>query len=69
MQRVREDAFFQTGQRNIRVLRRESPLPKLFLHPKDAAREGISDGDWAALETEFGHVTAEHFSATFLENR
>jgi len=56
---VREDAFFQTGQRNIRVLRRKSPLPHLFLHPEDATREGLSDGDWARLETEFGHVTAQ----------
>jgi len=56
---VREDAFFQTGQRNIRVLRRKSPRPKLFLHPKDAARESISDGDWARLETELGHATAQ----------
>ena len=55
---VREDAFFQTGQRGVEVLRRKSPLPKLFLHPTDAQAEGLSDGDWVRLETENGHVTA-----------
>ena len=56
---VREDAFFQTGQRNIEVLRKRSPLPRLFLHPEDAAREEIQDGDWARLETRYGQVTAQ----------
>jgi len=56
---VREDAFFQTGQRNIPVLRKKSPLPQLFLHPDDAAREGIGDGEWACLETAHGQVTAQ----------
>ena len=35
---VREDAFFQTGQRNIKVLRERMPTPKLFLHPSDGKR-------------------------------
>ena len=55
---VREDPFFQTGQRNIPSLRRKTPLPQLFLHPEDAKREGLEDGSWARLETEHGHVTA-----------
>ena len=55
---VREDSFFQTGQRNIPTLRKKMPLPRLFLHPDDAAREGIEDGDWARLETEHGQVIA-----------
>ena len=55
---VREDSFFQTGQRNIPSLRRKSPLPRLFLHPKDAEQEGLEDGSWARLETAWGHVTA-----------
>ncbi len=56
---VREDSFFQTGQRNIAVLRQRTPSPKLFLHPADAAREGLQDGDWARLETTTGSVTAK----------
>ncbi|MCG8592625.1 MAG: molybdopterin-dependent oxidoreductase [Proteobacteria bacterium] len=56
---VREDPFFQTGQRNIGVLRRRSPAPQFFIHPDDAAREGLADGQWARLETEHGHVAAK----------
>ena len=33
---VREDAFFQTGQRQVKVLRDRMPSPKLFMHPDDA---------------------------------
>jgi anaerobic selenocysteine-containing dehydrogenase len=56
---VREDPFFQTGQRNIRVLRRRSPSPKLFVHPTDAARDGLVEGQWARLETATGAVVAK----------
>ena len=56
---VREDSFFQTGQRNIKVLRDRSPSPKLFLHPEDAARENVQDHDWVRLETAHGAVTAK----------
>ena len=55
---VREDPFFQTGQRNIGVLRRRMPAPNFFVHPIDAARDGLVDGEWARLETEHGHVYA-----------
>ncbi|MEM7413062.1 MAG: molybdopterin-dependent oxidoreductase [Myxococcota bacterium] len=55
---VREDPFFQTGQRNIGVLRRRSPAPYFYVHPEDAARDGLVDDQWARLETEHGHVYA-----------
>ncbi len=56
---VREDPFFQTGQRNVGVLRRRSPTPRLFLHPDDAGREGLADDDWARLSTPHGSVVAQ----------
>ncbi len=56
---VREDPFFQSGQRNIEVLRKRVPTPLFFLHPADAEHEGIEEGDWARLETETGHVVAK----------
>ena len=55
---VREDPFFQTGQRNIGVLRRRQPAPEFFIHPEDAAHEGLVDGAWARLETAHGEVHA-----------
>ncbi|MFK8041117.1 molybdopterin-dependent oxidoreductase [Congregibacter sp.] len=56
---VREDAFFQTGQRQVKVLRDRMPSPKLFMHPIDAARENIADHDWVKLQTATGEVTAK----------
>lgn len=56
---VREDPFFQTGQRNIGVLRRRSPVPRFFVHPEDAARDGLGEGQWARLETPHGQVSAK----------
>ncbi len=56
---VREDPFFQTGQRNIESLRARTPSPKIFLHPEDAEREGVRDDEWVRLETEHGTVTAK----------
>ena len=56
---VREDAFFQTGQRQIESLRNRMPTPKVFMHPTDAAHQEIADGDWIRLETETGQVVAK----------
>jgi anaerobic selenocysteine-containing dehydrogenase len=56
---VREDPFFQTGQRNIPELRKRCPLPSIFIHPTDAAAEGLESGDWVELQTAYGKVTAE----------
>ncbi|MEM7100480.1 MAG: molybdopterin-dependent oxidoreductase [Pseudomonadota bacterium] len=56
---VREDPFFQTGQRNIPELRRRCPLPSIFIHPSDAQKEDLVDGDWVELQTAYGQVTAQ----------
>ena len=56
---MREDPFFQTGQRNIEVLRKRAPSPKVFIHPTDAEREGLTDGSWIRLETSTGNVVAK----------
>ena len=56
---VREDPFFQTGQRNIPELRKRCPLPSIFIHPTDAEKEGLESGDWVELQTAYGKVTAE----------
>jgi anaerobic selenocysteine-containing dehydrogenase len=56
---VREDPYFQTGQRNIGVLRRRSPQPRTFLHPDDAICIGVVDGDWVKIESAHGSIVAE----------
>ena len=56
---VREDPFFQTGQRNIKELRDRCPVPRIFMHPDDARREALTDGEWIELQTAYGAVSAE----------
>ncbi len=56
---VREDPFFQTGQRNIEELRKRCPRPSIFIHPEDAGKENLKDGDWVKLETAYGEVKAQ----------
>jgi len=56
---VREDPFFQTGQRNVKELRDRCPVPSVFIHPEDATRDGLNDGDWISLETAHGKVSAQ----------
>jgi anaerobic selenocysteine-containing dehydrogenase len=56
---VREDPFFQTGQRNISELRKRCPVPKVFIHPDDAEQEGLADQEWIQLETAHGRVSAQ----------
>jgi anaerobic selenocysteine-containing dehydrogenase len=34
-------------------------VPKLFLHPADAKKDGFSEGDWAKLSTPKGSVLAQ----------
>ena len=56
---VREDPFFQTGQRNIPELRNRCLWPSIFIHPSDASKEGLVEGEWVKLETAYGEVTAQ----------
>ena len=56
---VREDPFFQTGQRNIPELRNRCPLPSIFIHPEDAEKESLCEGDWVKIQTAHGEVTAQ----------
>ncbi|BFM18070.1 molybdopterin-dependent oxidoreductase [Maricurvus nonylphenolicus] len=53
---VREDEFFQTGQRHIPVLRNRNPEPKIFLHPQDAEALGVEDNEWVYVENPAGKV-------------
>lgn len=53
---VREDPYFQTGQRQLANLRRLSPLPKVFVHPDDAEAAGLVEGDWATVSSPHGSI-------------
>jgi len=53
---VREDPYFQTGQRHVPALRARAPKPLMYLSGKDAAAYNLSDGDWAIVETKTGNA-------------
>ena len=56
---VREDPYFQTGQRQLTQFRRLAPLPRAFLHPDDAAAYGVESGEWIEVSTEHGSVSVQ----------
>ncbi len=48
---VREDEYFQTGQRHIPELRKRRPEPEVFIHADDAAAQALAQGEWVVVET------------------
>jgi len=34
-------------------------VPSIFIHPTDAEKEGLTDGDWVKIQTAYGEVTAK----------
>jgi anaerobic selenocysteine-containing dehydrogenase len=55
---VRDDEYFQTGQRHIAELRARKPEPTIYLHADDAAALAIVNGEWIEVTTLGGTVTA-----------
>ncbi len=53
---VREDEFFQTGQRFIPELRSRRPEPELYIHADDAADCEVASGEWVDVSTKQGTV-------------
>ena len=53
---VREDEFFQTGQRHVPELRARKPEPLLFLSPGTAGDEGVCEGDWVEVSNPTGKI-------------
>ena len=55
--------YTASWQRNVPRLREIQPDPVLHIHPDTAARRGIGNGDWVAVESPHGtmKVRAEHY--------
>jgi len=53
---VREDEFFQTGQRHIDPLRKRRLEPQLFVNPHTAVDWNISEGEWAEVANTLGSI-------------
>ncbi|MEM7135190.1 MAG: molybdopterin-dependent oxidoreductase [Myxococcota bacterium] len=56
---VREDEFFQTGQRHVPELRSRKPEPNLFVSPATAKTHGIAEGDWVQVTNPTGSAAMQ----------
>ncbi len=54
---VRDDQYFQTGQRHVPELRARAPEPTAYLNPETAGTCEIERGDWIFVATTHGQVT------------
>lgn len=55
---AKSDPYFQQQGRNIASLRRLAPEPWVEMHPDTVYDMGMSDGDFVAVETPHGRLTA-----------
>ncbi len=53
---ARKWGSFHSEHRQIETLRDIDPDPILEIHPADAVKYGVKDGDWAAIENPFGRA-------------
>jgi anaerobic selenocysteine-containing dehydrogenase len=53
---VREDEYFQTGQRHVPELRSRKPEPTLFVSPGTAGDQGLAEGDWVKVSNPTGAI-------------
>lgn len=51
---ARSDAFFHSEYRQSPYMRQIHPFPRVQMHPRTAAKEGIADGDWVWIESKYG---------------
>ena len=51
---ARNWGYFHSEGRQIPSLRRLHPDPTVMIHPADAKRAGVQDGDWVLIENRYG---------------
>lgn len=54
---ARSKFYFISEGRQIPRLRRQSMYPEVEIHPEDAAKYGIKNGEWVWIETRRGKIT------------
>ncbi len=54
---VREDAFFQTSQRQVPEMRKRSPEPYLFVSPATAKANSLVQDEWVEVENDTGKIS------------
>ena len=61
---LRDKANYLTNLRQIHSLRSIDPYPEVYIHPEDARRAGVIDGQWAWVETTHGRMLSRVKSDT-----
>lgn len=56
---VREDGYFQTGQRQVPEMRKRAPEPQIFVSPGTAAKYQLTENEWIFIENETGKISAQ----------
>jgi anaerobic selenocysteine-containing dehydrogenase len=54
---IRDDEYYQTGQRQVKSLRQRGSYPVLMINPADAAEHDLVDGEWAEIESPAGSIS------------
>lgn len=53
---IRIYSFFHSAWTNTPAQRKMYPDPFVMIHPNDARRYGITDGEWVTVESRVGHM-------------
>ncbi len=52
--------FYHHGTlRNVPAMREIYPVPEIWIHPSDAEKYGVADGDWTWVASKRGRITAK----------
>jgi anaerobic selenocysteine-containing dehydrogenase len=54
---IRKEIYEQSTGRNLPSFRRRAPDPEIEIHPKDAEKNNIKNGEWVIIESPRGRVT------------
>jgi len=52
----KSEYYRHSGQRQVKALRDQHPVPIIYINPKTAVESGISEGDWVWVATKRGRI-------------
>ena len=58
---IRIYSFFHSAWTNTPAQRKMYPDPFVMIHPNDARRYGITDGEWVTVESRVGHMISKAY--------
>ncbi|MFR8009459.1 MAG: molybdopterin dinucleotide binding domain-containing protein, partial [Gordonibacter urolithinfaciens] len=58
---IRIYSFFHSAWTNTPAQRKMYPDPFVMIHPNDARKYGITDGEWVTVESRVGHMISKAY--------